>query len=232
MENIDYQNFYKNYKSKFHNGNTTNTYVNFKVFNSRGGIEIETEPYPTACYSSITYSNKINNWSKMETWFSLKKLPYTKTKIIEWTEEINNLGFPCYLDFENKNSPKTANFTVKFSDFTKKLHLNCTLQLIRCLWESGINHVPDIYFQLLEKYENPPDLNERFVLLQHSHNIINYTKDITGYHNINHMITYYNNGIKNGFINLEEYKNRLKESVGIDKVVYGGVHKLWRRNLI
>lgn len=231
MENIDYQNFYKNYKSKFHNGRYTNTYVKYKVFNLDGSKVAMDNSYSNACYSAVTYSTKISNfYSKIETWFDLNKLPYSKTKVTEWTKEINNLGFPCYLDFENKNSPKTANFTVKFSDFTKKLHLNCTLQLIRCLWEPGINHVPDIYFQLLEKYENPPDLNERFILLQQAHNIINYTKDITGYSNTNHMITCYDNGVKDGFITLEEYKNRLKESVGIDEVVYRGVHNLWKRN--
>ena len=231
MFDLNYTDFCQNYKSKFHNGKNTNTFVKYKVISKNNDIAIDHGlGIGKACYSAVTYSKIPNTWEKLETWFDLSKLPYSKTKIIKWIKELNELGFPCYLDFDNKNSPGTANITVKFSDFTRQLHLNSTLQLIRALWESGINHVPDIYFQLSNKFKNS-DLNDRFLLLQHSHNLLTYTKDTTGYYNYNHTITYYNNGVKDQAISLKTYNQRLKNSISMD-ISFGSVNDLWKRNLL
>jgi len=225
---LNYTDFCQNYKSKYHNGKNTTTFVKYKVVSKNNTVIFDHSlGIGRACYSNVTYSKIPDTWEKLETWFNLSKLPYSKTKIIKWAKELNELGFPCYLDFDNRNGPGTANFTVKFSDFKRKLHLNSTLQLIRALWESGINHVPDIYFQLLNKFKNS-DLNDRFLFLQHSHNILHHTTDTTGYYNCNHTITYFHNGVKGQAISLEEYSERLKKSIGMD-IGCGSVNDLWKR---
>lgn len=220
---------FQNYKSKYHNGKTTHTYVNYKVVGENNTI-IYNHSYGIgrACYSDVTYNKIPDTWDRLETWFHLDKLPYSKEKVIEWAAELNKLGFPCYLDFD---TPTIANFTVKFADFTKKLHFNATLQLIRCLWESGICHIPDIYFQITEKYKKPPSIAKKFELLQVAHNALDLTKDITGYYNTNHMMTHYNNGVKNQTISLQEYQNRLKENdADIYSQKFVSVWGVWQRN--
>lgn len=213
---------------KLHNGNNTNTFVKYKIL-TNDDLIVSNYSGGCACYSAVTYSKILSNWDRVETWFNLKKLPYSKETIINWTAELNQLGFPCYLDFNDKNEPDSANFTVKFADFTNKLHFNSTLQLIRCIWEAGICYVPDIYFQKLKESKNPPSIEEKFILLQESHRFISEVRDIVGYANTNHMITYgyYN---RNKFISLKEYKSRLntdykKYSIYTDKV--GSVSCLW-----
>lgn len=93
-----------------------------------------------------------------------------------------------------KEVPETHyNFFVKTNDFTNKNHLFSTLFLIRCLFESGINRVPEEYFKLMD---NEPTL-DKFDACQTAHKIVsNTTKkyDPLIYANTGHMITFDGNG--------------------------------------
>ena len=98
-----------------------------------------------------------------------------------------------------------------------------------------MNHIATEFKSHLQKFTYYPkpiavyDLNDRFLLLQHSHNLLTYTKDTTGYYNYNHTITYYNNGVKDQAISLKTYNQRLKNSISMD-ISFGSVNDLWKRN--
>lgn len=74
-------------------------------------------------------------------------------------------------------------FDIRFADFEYKSHFVSTLMFVRCLTESGICKIPEIYFQLMDKNPNA----DKFDMLQTAHKKEHYG-------NINHMATHIQNG--------------------------------------
>ncbi len=81
-------------------------------------------------------------------------------------------------------------FEVKVDDFKYKAHFVGTLMLLRCLTESLICKVPEIYFQMMD--ENPDA--DKFEVLQNAHKRLGEYGHNDSWHNTNHMVTYEGNG--------------------------------------
>lgn len=80
-------------------------------------------------------------------------------------------------------------FEIKLSDYKYKSHLISALMLVRCLTETGICLVPEIYFDILDKNPNA----DKFDTLQTAHKDLNKRLSKSNY-NYNHMITWVDNG--------------------------------------
>lgn len=87
------------------------------------------------------------------------------------------------------NEDKYYRFEIRLSDFKYKSHLISTLMLVRCLTETGICLVPDIYFEMLDKNPNL----DKFDAIQTAHKDLNKRMSKHNY-NYNHMITWVDNG--------------------------------------
>ncbi len=88
-----------------------------------------------------------------------------------------------------KDSKDEYVFEVRLDDFEYKSHFISTLMLIRCLTESLICKVPEIYLQMMDA--NPGA--SKFETLQNAHKKLG-RYGVDGNHNTNHMITFADNG--------------------------------------
>jgi hypothetical protein len=177
----------KNYKTD----TKTNTYVNFRVLNKDNKVIKDQYGNPmdyvnSACFSQITYKEIPKDACRILIWKEVDKIPYEYSFMVRWIKELNKLGFPCSICpalEENK-----VLFLVELSDFQHKTHVNCTLQLIRYLWESAICAIPAIYYDILEKNTTI----DPFIALQDAAKILTSYSEYC-YANSNHMHTYAGN---------------------------------------
>lgn len=107
------------------------------------------------------------------------------------------------------NVDQYYHFEIKLSDYKYKSHLVSALMLVRCLTETGICKVPEIYFQMLDANPNL----DRFDALQTAHKKLH---DMNISANSNHMITYRANSANNVSMEtlLKNYKNCGVEVLG------------------
>ena len=85
------------------------------------------------------------------------------------------------------------NFYVDLNQYENKNHLFSTLSLIRCLTETGICKVPEVYFGLMDAEPQRDKLDA----CQASHKIVSSKEkkyDPMSYANTGHMVTYDGNG--------------------------------------
>lgn len=115
----------------------------------------------TACYATVMNAPIDMKWKTILLQQPVGSIPYTRTQVIRWINDINELGFPCH--FEKMG--KTLNIRLILTEFVSKIHLASTLMLLRVLWENGMNHIPDLYFQAMD--ENPRA--DRLVQIQKAH---------------------------------------------------------------
>jgi hypothetical protein len=87
---------------------------------------------------------------------------------------------------------KFHNFYVNLDDYKDKNHLFSTLSLIRCLTESGICYVPEVYFKIMDA---DPGF-DKLEACQAAHKKVSkkyeFSNDV--YVNSGHMITFHGNG--------------------------------------
>lgn len=170
------------------------------------------------CFSLITYGKIEEHVKSIHPFKALDKIPYSKDNISRWIEELNDLGFPCEVSF----AAGIAHFTISLDQYKYKMHICCTLQLIRCLHESRICKVPELYFEIIDKDSEC----DRFDELQNAHKK---ACDVAlgGYPpNMNHMITYRNNGNN---VSRETLFNRIEATGhGIYSAKRESLDALWR----
>lgn len=182
---------------------TSTSFVRFRLLDKAGG---EINSYSNyACYSPVTYAAIPKECVTIECFHPLNQIPYDMDAIKRWIDEINLLGFPCHI-VDKKTNKTTLTVALDLKDYRRKMHVNCALQLVRCLIESGIFHVPDLYLSKIDKLVvkmDKDDRAERFLMLQDAH------REIRGYANTNHMCTYASNG--DGNVDRQEFFNRLEK---------------------
>ena len=176
--------------------------VNFHIFDEKGAYMMGAEKI--GCFAGITYSHLSEKAKIIRVFFDLDKIPYSLEIIQEWIKTIDELGFPCKLSY-NKT---VAFFDIPLTKYKKKKHVASTLQLIRCLFEVRICHVPEIYFTLLKQKGDNLTLDEKFILLQKAHfELDNFEESVM--FNANHTITSARNCPKKIGISRQTYFNRL-----------------------
>lgn len=202
----------------------TDTSVSFKTLDKDLGIVESFDD--SACFSGVTYQPISNRVKYVYVTRSMKWITYEKHIINKWIEELNDLGFPCAVEYD-KNK-QIATFKLNIEHFKKKIHFSSTLSLIRCLWETGICFVPEAYFS---KYKKGMTLDERWMLLQDSHkDAQEMSRDNGIYINTNHMVT----NARNDNIDRIKFWDRI-ENCSIDVYssngYYGGksesIEKTW-----
>ncbi len=85
------------------------------------------------------------------------------------------------------------NFFVDLDKYEDKNHLFSTLCLIRCLTESGICYIPEIYFSIMD---NTPGMDKLEAIQLAHKKVSSRTKryDPKNYANTSHMVTFDGNG--------------------------------------
>lgn len=206
---------------KYYNSKkSTGTFVSWNLLDKNDKIIDGEKGY--VCFSPITYSAIERSAKKINVYRELSVIPYSKKIIERWVSELNELGFPCSVNF----TPTIANFLVNLQDFEFKSHLTITLQLIRALFESYICYIPEVYFDLLESGEE----KNKFFALQLAHKIVtspeNYGK-LNGFPNTNHMVTYKNNFKEP--IDQKTFWERIKKSKNpVYSEKYSNINNIWR----
>ncbi len=162
----------------------TNSQVSYRTLGPADAILAERPN--DACFSSITYGLLPTDARKILIYRPLAQIPYALPTIRRWIKELNALGFPCRA--RKAKEPNVMHFIIDLKHYVHKLHINSTLQLIRCLFERGICYVPEYYFA--------DSQDDRFLALQQAHyslaaNTANFG-DYPG--NSNHTVTW--NGAK------------------------------------
>lgn len=181
-----------------------------------------------SCFSSVTYNAIPQETKTIVIYHPLTKIPYDKIFIEKWVKELNDLGFPCKLTFNKQN----AEFIIDLSEYKKKLHLNCAMQLVRCVTESYICFIPELYFNSIEKLPKTElDLDKKFDVLQDAHKSTKQYNE-SAYANTNHMITHKYNGEKNVtrdifWARIKESKLEIYDNHGIN-AAYGKLNALWQ----
>ena len=171
--------------------------------------------YP--CFAPITYNVIPSTAKRILIWRDVATLPYKYDFCVRWIAELNKLGFPCSICpalEENR-----VLFLVELADFQHKVHLNCTLQLVRFLTEIYICMIPDIYFNLLEKNTNL----DPFHALQNANKMLSSYKETTFY-NSNHTCTC---GNKINVTKEELFANIAARQTGIYENGNHYIHGLW-----
>lgn len=215
-------------KSYYNNNIRTTNLVSSKLLDSSHNI---IENFRNRiCFSDITY-HRINKQTKfIVVYHSLKQIPYSKTIIKQWIKELNILGFPCSVEF-NKKEP-LAEFTIRLSDYQKKIHVSITLQLIRYLTETYICRLPELYFQELDKLKVNnivPSIDKKYEILQNIHVLADKNRKCYGL-NTNHTITETGNFDHQNPLTQKEIMNRIcAEKAGVyDKWDYHSINDIWK----
>lgn len=208
---------------KYYNKNTpTNTNADFKLLDKDSNVIFDYKNHP--CFSSVTYEAIPADCTKIIFYRNKKNIPYTLEICKKWAAEMTEIGFPFTfkLDKDNEN---VYNFVFDLSEYKYKIHINIALQAARCLTESGINYVPAIYFDILDKHaenNNKKKLN-KFIVFQDSCKKLA-TEQI--YYNGNHIPTDSNNG-KN--VSKKTLFDRIKNTnIDIYSKDYCGLSDLFR----
>ncbi len=175
--------------------------VTYKVFDNEN--KIKESKSETSCFSSITYNSVFTKEDRIQIYISKTNTKYQDKEVERWIDLINKLGFPCKLTIKNEK------YLVDISgkDINDKLTLNSTLMLIRYLYESFIDQMPEIVFYILD---NHPRISE-WDALQLAH--INPQK---GYGNSNHTIRSF--GVQT-IITKEEYLKNAKKCKSLEKAI-------------
>jgi len=168
------------YKTEIETGNN----VFFKLLD-KNGINIEEMDY--VCFSPLTYGKIPENTDIILIIRKKNLIPYDYSIQKRWISELNKLGFPCYINPENGEN---IEFLLKLKDFKYKSHLTSTLQLLRCLWETYICYIPELYFTEIKGLKL--NLDKKFLILQDVHKKIK-KLDYSSFANTNHMVTSYRN---------------------------------------
>jgi hypothetical protein len=196
---------------KYHDetGKNIGAYIWFKCL-GKGDKLIQDYPN-AACYGAIT--NQIPKGTEtICVYREMKMVPYSDESISRYTYDLNDMGFPCSVG-EGKAGYIYIN--VRTEDYKSKTHLFSTLTLLRLLWESGMNKVPEIYFQLMD--EDPA--RDKLDAIQRAHK----TKGI--YTNGGHCVTFNGNG---GNIDKETLFARFDKSNGVFASGWGrGINAAW-----
>ena len=169
-------------------------------------------PYNTACIRRwITDLNEMG----FPCTFSEDLLPDAATKAEGFANATVNEGLTdmALLLMRHGNEPPASpnmfhNFYVNLDDYEDKNHLFSTLSLIRCLTESGINRVPEVYFGIMDA---DPGM-DKLEACQAAHKKVSNRKNIydpKSYANTGHMVTFDGNGEN---VSREELMNRFKKA--------------------
>lgn len=203
-------------------GTKVNSYVSYKLLDGDNKLAV-TGDNPSlydnaACFSTVTYSLIPKTAKKIVFYRDISTIPYSYEIIERWVSELNKLGFPCSVNYLSEYN--FVFFIVELKDYIHKTHINCTLQLLRCLTETSICYVPELYFGLIEK----DTTLDPFVALQDAHRMLS-DFSATSYFNNNHTITHKTNGIN---VSKEQlFKNIAARNTGIYETGNFHIHSLW-----
>lgn len=213
----------------FNTETPTDTYVSYRLVDDKGQTIKTYENH--ACFSSVTYAAIPPDARYIVVYRSLSKVPYAHPVIQHWIKEISLLGFPCSVRRTGRGKDSVIEVAIDLKDYALKMHVSATLQLIRCLWETGCALVPDIYFRMLK--DRRLGLDVRFDLLQDAHKEVRDKKHEEasgGYANTNHQVTYKGNGSNVG---REVLFKRLKATAhSVYSGEYSTLDSLWNGDLV
>lgn len=168
------------YKFYTEDGKKLNIKVSYRVIGENNQTIFDVAL--SSCFASVTYHPIDATATLIEIYRPFNEIPYSFDFIEKWIKELNEFGFPC----EVKKDGDVVYFYLILKNFKYKAMINCTLQLVRCLFENGICIIPELYYQLVEKSPN----KDKFLLLQDAHKDKILTEN---YANTNHMVTHHRN---------------------------------------
>lgn len=169
-----------NVPTKYHTGKG-DSYVHFELHNDKEHSTNGTG----VCYSELTYSPIDKKWTSVLLKQRVSNISYNEPEVKRWLGDLNEVGFPCH--FEGMDGDLKIRLVLK--EFKSKLHLTSTLMLIRLLWESGMNVIPDFYFQAMDKNPKARKLLEIQKAHKHPSFRSNKINPYGYYYNTNHTVT-------------------------------------------
>lgn len=189
-----------------------NTYVNFILQEENSSVTHTHQP----CYSIITYGKLDPKVQSIILYQPFNQVSYDKESVKRWLADINEVGFPCYL--EAMSEKDGIKIRLNLTEFISKPHLISTLMLARALWENRINEIPERYFQAMD--ENPEA--DKLLEIQKAHK---FKIEPYGYNsfNINHTVTNHSNRD----VDSKLLFKRFREGRGVYESGLGGVSRLW-----
>lgn len=161
-----------------------NSFVSWKLVDKNEKIISDTKNYQ--CFAPIASGTIPAATEKIIIYRPVNLIPYSPEIIKNFISDLNEMGFPCGVEFIYGAAPtspassgapipiNSVEFPIELKNYKYKIHLFSTLSLIRCLFESWICLIPDIYFRFLdlEELKNEPpgvSLNTKFEKLQEAH---------------------------------------------------------------
>lgn len=208
------------YKCKYYKDSANvHNKVNYCYLDKDGVAFGKYQKHP--CFSTITYSAIPANAHRILIFHRKNEIPYDFDTIKRWIKEINELGFPCSVEVD-KYDQNIYNFFIDLKDYKFKMHVSCTLQLIRCLFEKYICFVPEFYLKIIESNKK----TDKFLALQDAHRELS-EYAASSYFNSNHTITCKENGKIN--IGREElFENIANTKYEVYSSDYCSLSRLWR----
>lgn len=134
------------------------------------------------CFHHITYSDRsLPPFDTIVVKKDYKYIPYTKKIVKWWIGEIKKFGFPCSCEFVHDE----VFFKIRNCDHdNNKASINCTLMLLRCLFERYIYFVVARYIDLIKENKK----KDRFLIMQEAHLTAGKINENFSYANSNHML--------------------------------------------
>lgn len=169
--------------SYFDSNVPTHYQTSYDVVDDKGKVINEYRMAP--CFSAISAYAIPKEAKKIVFIREKTSSPYKEKEIKRWVDDCNEIGFTSKLIVERDRYL----FEVDIGEYTYKEHLVATLMLVRSLFESGHNRVPECYFNIMDKEPNA----DKFIAIQRAHKEYQNSNQHE-YQNSNHMITAKNNG--------------------------------------
>ncbi len=188
-----------------------NAYMWFKLLDKHGKL---IQDYPnSACYGSITGTiNK--NTAVIVVYRKKSSVPYNDDHIVRYIYDLNDMGFPVSI-VKDPKFPDTLYLHVYTENYKSKTHMFSTLTLLRLLWESGMNKVPEHYLQMMDEDPSGDKLDK----LQRAHKVKG------TYVSGGHAVTFPGNG---GNIDKNTLFERFNKGVGVFSSGGLGINIAWK----
>lgn len=201
----------KNYKST--------SFVWYKILAKNNKVLMDVTS--RTCYYAITQGSMPRDTTQIICYHHKDWTPYDADEFARWIKAVNDdLGYPVkykgmgYKALGIDDNHHVIEYKLRIGKHVRykyKAQLTSALMLVRYLWESGLNGVPDNYFKLVEEI---PD-GDPFYLMQLAH------KGLRG--NTNHSIR---DGELRQFLTREELKNR-DNHMSLYRDAYQNINSMW-----
>lgn len=137
--------------------------------------------FPSACYSGYSYGTNKTPIASITVYIPVDSCCYSLDFVKQYISHLNEIGFVCKFSCENNEFYEIEISSDKNPFINKKLYTLSTMFVIRYLYHSGLDRIPENFQKIIDVIGE--DTVDKFKALQIAHFLGNF-----GYANTNHSV--------------------------------------------